>query len=70
MNQKAAELNNERLHNEAVRSEIHAVLSKEGPLHCGAVARRLDIDSWECREHLEAMTERGEIQCKLWRYSV
>jgi len=61
MNQKAAELNNERLHNEAVQSEIYAILCQSGPMHCGAVADKIGMSPWKTREHLVSMVDSGEI---------
>tara|TARA_Y100001951_G_C11116025_1_gene170134 strand:- start:165 stop:377 length:213 start_codon:yes stop_codon:yes gene_type:complete len=70
MNKQAAQINNNALHRDAVKQEIHALLCQDGPLHNGGVARRLGIDAYECREYLEEMVEAGEVEFKLWRYSV
>jgi len=70
MNHKAAELNNETVHRDAVKSEIHALLCTDGPLHNGGVARWLGIDAYECRAYLDEMVDAGEVEYKLWRYSV
>jgi predicted ArsR family transcriptional regulator len=71
MNKPAAERDNDRLHSEAVQSEIFALLSHSGPLHCGAVARHLGISPYTAREHLHAMVDRGEIDYNWIRgYSV
>ena len=71
LNKDQANHANEQLYNDAVQEEIRAILSQDGPLQCGQIARRLGKSPHETRWHLEQMDSRCEVNYNWIRgYSV
>lgn len=54
----------------ATQDLMRAILQQDGPHYCCQVASRMGMEITETRWHLEQMRKRGEIDCKLGRYSV
>lgn len=69
-NPEQAKADYEELYNAESQHEIYDVLKASGGMFCGKVADAIGKSKWETRWHLEQMRERGEIECKLGRYSV
>lgn len=61
LNKDQAQHDNRQLYDDAVQSEIRAVLSQDGPCFCGQVARAIDKPPQETRWHLTELLSRGEI---------
>jgi len=60
LNHQQAKHDNEELYNDAVQSEIGAMLSHGGPMLCGQVANKVDKPPTETRWHLTELVALGE----------
>ena len=61
LNRDQAKYANDELYNDAVQSEIKAVLCQDGPMYCGQVAQKVGKSAYETRWHLTQMKNRAEI---------
>lgn len=69
-NPDQAAIEREELYNDAVQSEIHAILASDGRQFVCNIAQKMGMDVHETRWHLEEMRARDEVSYKLGSYAL
>jgi len=71
MNQKAAEYQNQKLQDDAMQSELFAIMQADGAQFAHHMARKTGFETATVRWHLREMQKRGEIRFRAgWGYMV